>query len=132
MDFKPFDTKKMDEYAARARASWGATPEYAEYEEKSGARTPEANAALNEQMMGIFAEFGAVRDSDPSGSAARELVKKLQGFITAHFYTCSDERLRSLGMMYAAGGEFTANIDARAGEGTAVFVHRAIDAYCRK
>lgn len=27
MDFSAFDTKKMDEYAARAKASWGATPE---------------------------------------------------------------------------------------------------------
>ena len=132
MNFKPFDTKKMDEYAARAKASWGTTPEYAEYQEKSGARTPEMNAALNEQMMEIFAEFGALRNSDPSGSEARELVKKLQHFITSHFYTCSDETLRSLGMMYAGGGEFTENIDGRAGEGTAVFVHRAIEAYCRK
>ena len=32
MDFSAFDTKKLDEYAARAKASWGATPEYREYD----------------------------------------------------------------------------------------------------
>ena len=28
VDFSAFDTKKLDEYAARAKASWGGTPEY--------------------------------------------------------------------------------------------------------
>lgn len=132
MDFEPFDTSKLDEYAAQAKASWGTTPEYKEYEEKAKGRTAEANAMLGQQMMDIFAEFGAIRKEDPSGEAAQTLVKKLQGFITEHFYTCSDETLRGLGMMYAGGGDFTKNIDQRAGEGTAEFAYRAIDAYCKK
>ena len=33
--------------------------------------------------------------------------------------------------MYAAGGEFTENIDKAGGEGTAVFAQRAIAIYCR-
>lgn len=132
MDFEPFDTSKLDEYAAQAKASWGTTPEYKEYEEKAKGRTAEANAMLGQQMMDIFAEFGAIRKEDPSGEAAQDLVKKLQGFITEHFYTCSDETLRGLGMMYAGGGDFTQNIDQRGGEGTAEFAYRAIDAYCKK
>lgn len=132
MDFEPFDTSKLDEYAAQAKASWGTSPEYKEYEEKAKGRTAEANAMLGQQMMDIFAEFGAIRKEDPSGEAAQTLVKKLQGFITEHFYTCSDETLRGLGMMYAGGGDFTKNIDQRAGEGTAEFAYRAIDAYCKK
>jgi hypothetical protein len=32
--------------------------------------------------------------------------------------------------MYAAGGEFTENIDSAGGEGTALFVSKAIDIYC--
>ncbi len=32
MDFSAFDTKKMDEYAARAKETWGGTPAYQEYE----------------------------------------------------------------------------------------------------
>ena len=130
MSFEPFDTRKIDEYAAQAKASWGTTPEYREFEEKSKGRDQKADALLSEQMMDIFAEFGAIRHTDPSGDAAQALVRKLQGFITEHFYTCSDEILRGLGQMYAAGGDFTANIDRHAGEGTAVFAHEAIEAHC--
>ena len=32
--------------------------------------------------------------------------------------------------MYSGGGDFTANIDAYGGEGTAVFVANAIEIYC--
>ena len=132
MDFEPFDTSKIDEYAAQAKASWGKTPEYQEYEEKSKGRTAEENAILSEQMMGVFSEFGAIRSEDPSSSAAQALVKKLQDFITEHFYTCSDEILYGLGMMYAGGGDFTTNIDKYAGEGTAEFAYQAIKVYCKK
>ncbi|MBR6394968.1 MAG: TipAS antibiotic-recognition domain-containing protein, partial [Ruminococcus sp.] len=34
--------------------------------------------------------------------------------------------------MYAAGGEFTENIDKMGGEGTAEFTARAISIYCGK
>ncbi len=87
---------------------------------------------LHEQMMGIFGEFGLIRMEDPAGEAAQALVKKLQDFITEHLYTCSDDILHSLGMMYAGGGEFTTNIDRFAGEGTAEFAHCAIDTYCNR
>ena len=59
-------------------------------------------------------------------------MKKLQDFISERFYHCSDEVLAGLGQMYGAGGEFTANIDAAAGEGTANFASRAIEAYCSR
>ncbi|WP_314822624.1 TipAS antibiotic-recognition domain-containing protein [Stomatobaculum longum] len=38
--------------------------------------------------------------------------------------------LRSLGTVYACGGEFTENIDRAAGEGSAKFAEKAIQAYC--
>ena len=82
-------------------------------------------------MMGIFAEFGAVKDSDPASDAAQGLVGKLQGFITEHYYTCTKEILNGLGKAYAAGGEFTRNIDQAGGEGTARFAAAAIEIYCR-
>lgn len=132
MDFEPFDTRKIDEYAAQAKASWGATPEYKEYEKKSSGRTAKENAMLSKQMMDIFAELGAIRKEYPSSGAAQALVKKLQDFITEHLYTCSDEILYGLGMMYAGGGDFTANIDQYAGEGTAEFAYQAIKVHCKK
>ena len=48
-----------------------------------------------------------------------------------HYYTCTKEILFGLGQMYASGGEFTQNIDAYGGEGTAEFVAKAICIYCK-
>ena len=80
--------------------------------------------------MDIFAEFGAIRNGDPASAKSQALVSKLQDFITAHYYTCTDRILSGLGQMYAAGGEMTDNIDSYGGKGTAVFVSRAIGAFC--
>ena len=41
LKFDAFDTRKIDEYAAQAKASWGTTPAYREFEEKSKGRTRE-------------------------------------------------------------------------------------------
>ena len=131
VNFDAFDTKKLDEYAAQAKASWGATPEYREYEEKSGRRSTGEQQAVGAEMMAIFAEFGAIRESDPAAPAAQALVARLRDYITAHFYHCGKEMLRNLGQMYADGGEFTRNIDAAGGAGTAAFAAAAIEAYCQ-
>ncbi len=65
-------------------------------------------------------------EQDPVSDIVQEKVKELQDFISEHFYTCSDEMLLNLGTMYAAGGEFTENIDRAGGKGTAEFVYKAI------
>ena len=69
---------------------------------------------------------------DPATIEVQDQVKKLQNFITEHFYKCSNEILVGLGKMYAGGGEFTDNIDKMGGKGTAEFVFEAIKVYCGK
>ena len=130
LKFDAFDTRKIDEYAAQAKASWGTTPAYREYEEKSKGRTKEDNMKIHQGMIDIFAEFGAIRNMDPASEKAQALVKKLQDYITQHMYTCTKEILGGLGKMYAGGGDFTKNIDSFGGEGTAEFASRAIEIYC--
>ena len=130
MDFSAFDTQKIEEYAAQAKASWGDTPEYGEYEQKAKWRSPEEEKDLAIRLMDIFREFGEAKEKEPSSLEVQELVRKLQDFISRHYYTCSDEVLSGLGRMYAGGGEFTANIDKAAGTGTADFVNHAIQARC--
>lgn len=132
MDFSAFDTSKMDEYAAQAKASWGNTPEYHEYEEKAKGRTKQEEQDIGKNMMQIFTEFGAMLDLQPDSEKVQAQVKKLQDYITENFYTCSNDILHSLGNMYAGGGDFTTNIDNAGGTGTAEFVSRAIKIYCRK
>lgn len=130
MDFSAFDTRRMDEYAAQAKEAWGNTPEYGEYEQKAKKRSQEEEKNLGIRLMDIFREFGEIKEKDPSSLEAQELVRRLQEFITRHYYTCSDEILSGLGKMYAEGGEFTTNIDKAGGAGTAEFVNHAIQARC--
>ena len=132
LDFKAFDISKIDEYAKRAKEQWGKTPEFKEFEEKDKNRTDSEKADMMADFMKIFEEFGVMKDSDHASDKAQAQVKKLQDYITNHFYHCTDEILFSLGKMYAGGGEFTDNIDKMGGAGTAEFVYKAIEVYCDK
>ena len=127
--FEAFDTRKIDEYAAQAKEYWGKTDAWKEYEQKSAGRSREEEIMLGERMMTIFAEFGQVIDKGPESAEAQMLVKRLQNYITENFYTCTDEILESLGLIYAGGGDMTDNIDKVGGEGTAGFANEAIEAY---
>ena len=131
LKFEAFDTSKIDEYAAQAKAYWGKTPAYKEFEEKSRGRTKEEDKRIYQGMIDIFGEFGQIRNTEPSSKDAQALVKKLQDYITEHMYTCTKKILSSLGKMYAGGGDFTKNIDSYGGEGTAEFTSQAIEIYCR-
>lgn len=130
LDFTAFDTSKLDEYAKRAKERWGNTPEYKEFEEKNGKRSKSEEKSMMADFMKIFEEFGAMKDQDPASAEVQDQVRKLQSFITEHFYKCSNEILSGLGKMYAGGGEFTENIDKMGGEGTAEFTYKAIKHFC--
>lgn len=130
LDFTAFDTKKIDEYARQAKESWGHTPEFRQFQEKAKGRTREQEREISVDLMGILAKFGEMQQLDPTERSVQEQVKKLQDFITEHFYDCSNEILWSLGQMYAGGGSMTENINKAGGEGTAEFAARAIQAYC--
>ena len=132
MDFSVFDTQKIDEYAKQAKEQWGKTAEYKEFEQKAADRSKEEERAVMEEFMQIFADFGKMKDDAPESADVQNHVKKLQDYITEHFYKCSDDILSSLGQMYAGGGEFTANIDRVGGEGTAKFTAEAIKIYSHR
>uniref|UniRef100_UPI00405798F5 MerR family transcriptional regulator n=1 Tax=Acetatifactor sp. TaxID=1872090 RepID=UPI00405798F5 len=131
MDFTAFDTKKIEDYSKRAKEQWGQTSEYQEYEEKTKGMTDTQQKDVINNFMLIFAEFGKMKEQDAASDFVQSQVKKLQDFITEHYYTCTKEILSGLGKMYAGGGEFTENIDRYGGEGTAYFTAKAIEIYCR-
>lgn len=126
MDFKAFDTQKIEKYAAEAKAKWGKTEAYQEYEQKAKGSEPNADG-----MRVIFAEIGAARKLEPDSEPVQILVGKLQQFITDNYYTCTKQILKGLGQMYVADGRFKQNIDRAGGEGTAEFVAKAIEIYCK-
>lgn len=129
MSFEAFDTKKIDEYAAQAKAAWGKTEAYKEYEEKTKNRSTSEMNAVGANMMVLFKEFGEMMHLDPGCAEVQEQVKKLQDYITEHFYTCTKEILSGLGKMYNGGGSMTENIDKAGGAGTAEFTAKAIEIY---
>ena len=132
MNFDAFDTKKIDEYAKQAKESYGTTPAYKEFEEKSKGRSQEQEKQLGIGMMNLFADLGKLISHDVSETIVQENVAELQSYITEHYYTCTPEILQGLGEMYAGGGSMTDNINNYAGAGTAEFVAEAIKIYCAR
>ena len=131
MDFKAFNTEKIEVYKAEAKKRWGDTEAYREYETKSADYTEEKEQTLAKGLMEIFKEFGQQTEKSPADAEVQGLVKRLQAFITANYYSCTKDILAGLGQMYAAGGEMTENIDIAGGKGTAEFAAKAIAEYCR-
>ena len=95
MSFEVFDTKKIDEYAAQAKASWGTTEAYKEYEQKSAGRTKESQQKLNVEMLNIFAEFGKIKEKSPDCEECGTLsilLRDLQSiFLFKVLKFCSEE-----------------------------------------
>lgn len=131
MDFNGFDPKKLDDYSTQAKALYGKTDAYKEYEAKAKSRTKEQEKALGGQVMDFFVRLGAMEEKDPGSEAAQNWVKDLQAYFTEHFYTCTPQILQCLGESYAGGGSMQENIDAAGGPGTGAFAKAAIDIYCQ-
>ena len=123
----------MKSYETEARARWGDTDAYRENEQKTKNYTKEKWAEVNEGLLAIFAEFAECKNSGASADSAeaQALVAKLQAYITANYYTCTDEILAGLSKMYVADERFKKNID-KYGEGTAEFASEGIRIYVEK
>ncbi|MGN0060426.1 MAG: MerR family transcriptional regulator [Coriobacteriales bacterium] len=128
VSFEAFDTGKIDEYTRRAKQEWGNTQAWGEFEEKHAGYTHEQEADLGSRLMQLFVPFGSMAKSgaDPACAQAQQQAAKIQAFITENYYTCTDEIFAQLGVAYGAGGEFTSNINAVAGDGAAEFAAAAI------
>lgn len=128
MDFSAFDTRKIDDYAAQAKAAWGATDAWKEFESRG--KSAQDNANAGRQLTELIAAFGRQRDIDPASGEAQAMVQQLRDHISANFYTCTVPVLRGLADMYDGGGDFTRNIDKAGGPGTAAFLAKAMRIYC--
>lgn len=125
INMKAFDNSSFEQYRDEVKEKWGDSQAYAEYTQKQKSNPDQA--ALQAGMDEIMAEFAACRNQgcSPESAEARALVQKLQDYITAHFYHCTDPILAGLGEMYVADERFRNHIDKH-GEGTAAFIRQAI------
>ena len=131
LNLSAFDTRRIDEYAAEARASYGKTAAYDEYEQRFLGRSAADQNAAAQGMMALIARFGAHLSESPECPEVQTLVGQLQEYVTEHFYTCTNEILASYADMYDGDGRFTRNIDQAGGEGTAALAAAAIRHYVR-
>lgn len=129
VDFEGFDPRKMDDYSVQAKAMYGKTDAYREFEHKSKNRTPAQEKDLGEQVMDFFVRLGRLRPCDPGCEEAQAWAKELQDFFTANYYNCTPQILGCLAESYAAGGSMTENIDKAGGAGTGAFAKEVIDIY---
>lgn len=136
MNFNAFDNSEYEaerqKYADEARKKWGNTAAFKENERKTAEYNDEKWIDVNSGMDSLMNEFAACKSSGntPESAPAQALVKKWQDFITANYYTCTNEILAGLGEMYVADERFKANIDKH-GDGTAEFMTSAIKAFCQ-
>lgn len=121
--------QKAQAHQAEAKARWGDTTAYREYEQKSARRKgDDADAAKG--LTAQFSKLGTLKQLSPDDEVVQERISALQTFISDHYYTCTKDILKGLGEMYVADERFRENIDSMGGDGTAQFVSRAIAVYC--
>ena len=125
-DNTEYETARQ-QYEDEAKQRWGTTDAYKESQTKTADYSKDKWNGVLAGMNGIFAEFANCKNCGESAAdkTAQQLVKKLQDYITANFYHCTDEILAGLGQMYVCDERFKNNIDSN-GEGTAEFVSEAI------
>ncbi len=122
----------MNNYDLEVKQRFGETDVYKEYAQKTANYSKDKFQEINDGLMAVFVKFaecmknGHTADSDD----AQALVKELQIYITENYYTCTTEILAGLGQMYVADERFKTNIDKN-GDGTAEFVSKAIEIYCK-
>ena len=135
MSFKEFDMNEIEEnkkkYAKEVKERWGTSKAYEESEKKTSSYNKEKWGDINQETSEIFKGFAELRNSDPGSEEVQELVRRWQKYITDNFYTCTNEILSGLGLMYVEDERFKENLDKN-GEGTAKLMAEAIKIYCSK
>lgn len=129
MDFSAFDTRKLDEYAAQAKAAWSHTDAYQEYASKSKDRSPKDVQQIEDGLWALMTRFRG--HQDPASEDVQAMVQELRDYFNQHFYNCTPTILHYLANIYDGGGDFTRNIDQTVGEGSAAFIAQAIRIYCQ-
>ncbi|MBO5020164.1 MAG: TipAS antibiotic-recognition domain-containing protein [Clostridia bacterium] len=123
----------MTNYDLEVKQRFGNTEAYKEHAEKTANYTKDKWQEVNDGLMSVFAKFAECKQNGNTADSveAQGVVKELQDYITENYYTCTNEILAGLGIMYVADERFKNKIDKHA-VGTAEFISVAIKVYCSK
>ena len=121
----------MNNYDFEVKQRFGNTDAYKEHAEKTANYTADKWQEVNDGLMSVLAKFAECMQTGNTTDSveAQALVKELQNYITDNYYTCTNEILAGLGLMYVTDERFKNNIDKHA-VGTAEFISEAIKIYC--
>lgn len=117
-----------EEYAAQAKAQWGTTPAYGEYEKKTRGYETKDWEEIQGEMQVLFQQIAASMEKPANSPQTQALVAEWQALITQRFYHCTPEILQSLGEMYTADPRFQKNLD-HIKPGLARYLSEAIAAF---
>ena len=122
----------MNNYDIEVKERFGNTDAYKEHEQKTADYTKGKWQTVNEGLMAVFAKFAECKNNGHTSDSneAQLIVKELQTYITENYYTCTNQVLAGLGQMYIADERFKNNINKN-GDGTAEFISKAIEIYCK-
>ena len=98
MKFDAFDKTEQARFAAEVKEKWGGTAAYQEYQQ----REKDGSAGDFAELMAQFTELGKLKNLAPAAPETQAAIRKLQQFITDHFYTCTPKILAELGEMHTA------------------------------
>ncbi|HGI3063615.1 TPA: MerR family transcriptional regulator [Streptococcus agalactiae] len=126
-DFTAYNQEELEAFQEEARTRWGDTDSYKEFE---NSHSKNDFSMTSQAMSQIFKDFGQLKELSPTDEKVQKQVQILQNYITAQFYNCTNDLLASLGIMYIQDERFQKSIDNWGGQGTALFVSKAIDSYC--
>ncbi|HGK7158364.1 TPA: MerR family transcriptional regulator [Streptococcus agalactiae] len=127
-DFTAYNQEELEAFQEEARTCWGDTDSYKEFE---NSYSKNDFSMISQAMSQIFKDFGQLKELSPTDEKVQKQVQILQDYITAQFYNCTNDLLASLGIMYIQDERFQRSIDNWGGQGTALFVSKAIDSYCQ-
>lgn len=127
MEFDVFDKSGIERYKEEVKERWGQSEAYREFVQRQ--QKGETFEKSETQMMSLFTEIGMLREQPPADIKVQDKIRELQSFITDHYYNCTNEILKNLGVMYTEDERFRQNIDKAGGSGTAAFVRQAIEVY---
>ncbi|MDR3597227.1 MerR family transcriptional regulator [Clostridium sp.] len=121
---------KQNEYKKEVLERFGHTEAYKEFELKQ-ANSNSQYINLEEKAKEIFGTIAQCKDYPPSCEKVQDLISQWQEYITETLYTCTNEILRCLGLMYVEDERFASYINSF-GDNLAQYINEAIEFYCQK
>ncbi|MEJ3656418.1 MerR family transcriptional regulator [Actinomycetes bacterium KLBMP 9759] len=116
---------------AQARATWGGSPQWAQFAERSASRTREQWRSLSDAMSALQRDLGAAlgRGVAPGSPEANALAERHRE-VFSNFFPITRQMQVCLGRMFESDEGFAAHFDA-VHPGLAAWFRRTVDAAAR-